>query len=107
MYLYILSNYNEENFIFYRSVKVKEETEKEYITEDKLDILDYAYSIKKEEINKEYDNCFITNNKRRIKKQAERLYNNFNKRVEHEIDKLKYVQDINNKNYENIINSLK
>lgn len=107
MYLHILSNYEKENFIYYRVVKIKEETEKEYITEDKINVHGYEYNIPKQEINKEYDNCFITKDKRKLKKQAERIYNNFNNVIEYEINKLKYTQDINNKNYENIMKSLK
>lgn len=107
MYLYILSNYEKENFICFRAIKVKEETEKEYITEDKINILNYEYSISKEVINKEYDNFFIANNRRRLKKQAERLYKTFDNKTQYEIDKLKYIQSINNRNYEDILKSLK
>lgn len=107
MYLYILSNYEKEDFIYFKAVEVKEETDKEYITIDRIDVLDYKYSISKEAVNKEYDNCFIANNKRRLKKQAERLYNTFNARTQYEIDKLKHIQNINNKNYEDILKWLK
>lgn len=107
MYLYILSNYEKENFICFRAVKVKEETEKEYITEDKINVLGYERSIPKEKINKEYDDCFITNNKRRLKKQAERLHNDFNNIIEYRIDQLKHIQSINNRNYEDILKCFK
>lgn len=102
MNLYVISKFKDFDIIKFNTILVKEETNDAYYTFDKIEILDNKCCVKKEEIDKENKYYFITRDRRKIKKQAKRIYNNINDDLYNQIGELQYklqqLQEFKNRN---------
>lgn len=109
--LYVISKFNESNIINFNAVEIIEENETEYILLDKIN---NKNNFLKEDLDKEFKFLFVTKDKRKLKKQLKRIYENINKEtqedisdLEYKINQLKEIQERNEQSYSNAVDFLK
>lgn len=108
--LYVISEFDDNSIIKFNAVEVIEEKEHEIILLDKINNKNIFL---KEDLDKEFEFLFVTKDRRKIKKQFKRIYENIKKKTESEISKLeykinelKYLQEQNRQSYESDIKFL-
>lgn len=108
--LYVISKYDNYSIIRFNSVSVIEENEKEFILSDRIF---NKKTFLKENLDKEFEFLFVTKDKRKIRKQLRRIYNNIENNandeisyLEYKVNKLKSFQERNKENYNSVINFL-
>lgn len=109
--LYVISKFDDNDIIKFNAVEIIEEKEHEFILLDKINNKNIFL---KEDLDKEYEFLFVTKNRRKIRKQMKRIYENIQKKskseisvLEYKLNKLKSTQKRNEKNYEDNLEFLK
>lgn len=109
--LYAITALHSNSIMKFNTVEVIEEKEHEFVLLDKINDKN---TFLKENLDKEFEFLFVTKDRRKIRKQLKRIYENIVKKTESEISKLeykvnnlKYLQEINKQNFEDDIEILK
>ena len=97
--LYVISKYDNYDIIKYNTVEIEQETVNDIFLSDKIE---GKYKFPKENLDKEFEYLFVTKDKRKVKKQLKRIYNNIENDIEYELSKLNYkieqLKDIQKRN---------
>lgn len=74
--LYVINLY-QNKYIDFHAVQIKDETEEDYITIDKINVENYKYNFPKNKLNFEFNMAYVTNelDKKTLKQQIDRIYN--------------------------------
>ncbi len=106
--LYVINKFDNCDIIKFNTVSIIEENEKEFILLDKIQGENIFL---KENLDKEFEFLYVTKNKRKIKKQLKRIYNNIENNTSDEISSLEYkineLKEIKERNKESYDNTLK
>lgn len=105
--LYVVSKLGDYNIIRFNTVEIQQETKEMYYLVDNINVLGHKYTFPKTLLNIEFEDCFVTKNKSKIKNQLKRVYENISKETEENISKLEYkisqlreIQERNRTGYE-------
>lgn len=106
--LYVISKFKDASIIKFNAVQVEDETDNEFILLDKIN---NRNTFSKSDIDKEFEFLFVTEDRRKIKRQLKRIYKNIeNETIEkinhlnYKINELKMLKDRNEQNYNMSLN---
>lgn len=101
--LYVISKFEDCPIIKYNAVQIEHETENEIFLLDKIE---GKNNFPKEKLDREFKYLFVTKDKRKVRKQLKRIYDNIENDIldeltslNYKINQLKDIQEINLKNY--------